>query len=122
MQTRKVLVVVAAALLFGTVGAMAQTDPGDVYTTVTRPRVALGEAYHGADLINRPEVPTNMPAEPNDDIGPMLTLAFDNTSVLTETELNTGMGSALMTPRGGAISSPKQLADREIRRLIRRLD
>jgi hypothetical protein len=28
----------------------------------------------------------------------------------------------LMTPRGGAMSSPKMRADREIKRLIKRLD
>jgi hypothetical protein len=33
-----------------------------------------------------------------------------------------GIGSALVAPRGGTVSSPKQRADREIRKLIRSLD
>lgn len=36
--------------------------------------------------------------------------------------LGASYGSALVRPRGGAFSSPRQQADREIRRLIRRLD
>jgi hypothetical protein len=32
-----------------------------------------------------------------------------------------GAGGALMTPRGSAMSSPKVRADREIRRLVRKL-
>lgn len=31
-------------------------------------------------------------------------------------------GGAIVTPRGGAMSTPKQLADRQINRLIRRLN
>ena len=36
--------------------------------------------------------------------------------------LGASYGSVLVRPRGGAMSSPRQQADREIRRLIRRLD
>lgn len=41
---------------------------------------------------------------------------------MSDGDLSTAMGSVLLAPRGGALSSPRQIADREIRKLIRRLD
>jgi hypothetical protein len=39
-----------------------------------------------------------------------------------EGDFSTGLSAVLIAPRGAAFSSPRQVADREIRRLIRRLD
>ena len=41
---------------------------------------------------------------------------------MADPSTGSSFGSALVAPRGGAMSSPRQRADREIRRLIRRLD
>jgi hypothetical protein len=41
---------------------------------------------------------------------------------MRDSDLSTAMGSVLVAPRGGAMCSPRQIADREIRKLIRRLD
>jgi len=57
-------------------------------------------------------------------IDPTLVLSRDSVTgpVITgDGDLSTGLGSAMLTPRGAAMSSPRQIADREIRKLIRRL-
>jgi hypothetical protein len=57
---------------------------------------------------------------------PALTLSGPSVPVpettATATALNAGFGNALMTPRGAAMSSPKQQADREIKKVIKRLN
>jgi len=65
----------------------------------------------------RPPMP--VPVEP--------ALALDRDALagpvaMTDGELSSGLGSALVAPRGAATCSPRQIADREIRKLIRRLD
>lgn len=58
-------------------------------------------------------------------VDPALTLSRDALSgpvAMTDGNLSSGLGSALVAPRGAAASSPRQIADREIRKLIRRLD
>ena len=121
MRTRKILLVVAVALLLGTVGAMAQSNR-DELVKVRLPRAGLGEMYNRSSLIPRPETTPSMPTPVDPAAGPVVTIQKIDPIFNLDGAMNIGQGSALMAPRGGAISSPKQVADREIRRLIRRLD
>lgn len=120
MRTRKILIVVAVALLLGTVGAMAQDSR---IVTLKRIGVAPGQMYDRTGLVPKPDGPDRMPVVVDSEAtaGPVV-----STSKLDAMGSTLGMsfgeGGALIAPRGGAMSTPQQLADREIRRLIRRLD
>lgn len=48
--------------------------------------------------------------------------ALSGPAAMSDGDLSTGISSVLLAPRGAAFSSPRQIADREIRKLIRRLD
>lgn len=120
MQKRKILVVVAVTLLLGTVGALAQSNGAP--TTVNLPRAGAGEMYSRTGLIPRAESTPSMPTPVETMAGPVESAPKIDPIYNLDGTMGFGQGSALMTPRGGAISSPKQLADREIKRLIRRLD
>jgi hypothetical protein len=120
MQTRKILVVVAVALLLGTLGAMAQTNR-DAVGRVNLPRAAPGEMYSRSGLIPHTEARPGLPAPVQTSEGPIVNVSkIDPIFGMETTNITTG--SALITPRGGAISTPQQQADREIRKVIRRLD
>jgi len=122
MQTRKILVVVAVALLLGTVGAMAQSNRDEV-VKVRVPQAGPGDMYSRSGLIPHPDGTPSMPTPVDPQVGPVADVSrVDSIFNLDGGTMGLGQGSALMTPRGGAMSSPKQLADREIKRLIRRLD
>ncbi len=121
MQTRKILVVVAVALLLGTVSAMAQSNR-DEFAKVQLPRAGAGEMYSRTGLISQAESTPSMPTPVEPMEGPVESTFKTDSAFTMDGSMGFGQGSALMTPRGGAISSPKQLADREIKRLIRRLD
>ena len=120
MQTRKILVVVAVALLLGTVGAMAQSNRDEV-VKVRVPQAGPGDMYSRSGLIPHPDGTPSMPTPVDPQVGPVADVSRVD-SIFNLDGLNSVGGTALMTPRGGAMSSPKQLADREIKRLIRRLD
>jgi hypothetical protein len=89
---------------------------------VSLPNVGEGELYSRSSIIQRPDLgPVPLP-EPQEPAPPAATLRGPNIPVPSIDSAPTGFGSALMTPRGAAMSSPKQLADRQIRRVIKRLD
>lgn len=70
-------------------------------------------------------VPLPMPVPPDDQVGQRSTTADSKLGPrATGSELGAGMfaGGALITPRGGTMSTPEQQADRAIDRLIRRLN
>jgi hypothetical protein len=113
--------IVVLALLAGSTGAFAEGARDQVYG-VNFPNVGEGELYSRSSLLKKPDtgpVPLPVPQEP---APPPVT--FKGPSIPTPSADSTpaGFGSALMTPRGAAMSSPKQLADRQIRRVIKRLD
>jgi len=62
-----------------------------------------------------------MPTPVETSEGPIVNVAKID-PIFSTSAMSISTGSALITPRGGAMSSPQQLADREIRRVIRRLD
>lgn len=120
MHTRRIVSAVAVVLLLGTAGAMAQTM--DEILTPTIPQLDIGDLYRRSDLLptQLQVVPLPQPvyAEP----GPTALEPPRAETSLDHGELGGIGGSALVSPRGGAVFSPKQRADRQIRQLIRRLD
>ncbi len=117
-----VIGIVAIALLVGCTGAFAEGARDQVWG-VNFPNVGEGELYSRASLLKKPDlgpVPLPVPQEP---APPAVTIKGPTIPTAGVGSSNpTGFGSALMTPRGAAMSSPKQLADRQIRRVIKRLD
>ena len=124
MKRLTMTIVATVVLLIGATGALAENT--DRVVTPIMPGQAPGQMYSRADLHPQPEVrPTNMPS-------PVTTPAPVATSSLARGPVSNIVGPAvfsdssvaggsLMTPRGGAMSSPKMKADREIRRVIKRL-
>ena len=130
MRSLKILTLVAVLLLVGTVGAMAQSNR-DQIVRVNMPNVAEGTLYLRSSLIPRvegPPVSLPTPVDPSSAEsltlnGPVANSPVPMASAPKGMSDSIGFGSgALATPRGSAFSSPKARADREIRRLIRRLD
>ena len=109
--TRIVLAVAGVMLLFGT-GAVAG-DLGDTVLSNTN----RGPLYHltKADppRSSSNDVALPMPVEPplpeNLSNGAALGLAFEST------------GFSMLSPRGGTMLTPKQRADRDVQKLIKRL-
>jgi len=105
--------VILALLVLMPAVALAEEEPdnrteiGDV-TDPTGGVVKLNLNYSHAIS----PVPLPMPIEP----------PVRASSTYEQSSGNTSLGgSSIVAPRGGAMSTPKQQADREIRRLIRRL-
>lgn len=117
-----VIGIVAVALLVGSTGAFAQGARDRVYG-INFPNVGEGQLYSRSSIIQLPDtgpVPLPQPQEP---APPAVTFKGPSIPIPGGVQAApTGFGSALMTPRGAAMSSPKQLADRQIRRVIKRLD
>jgi len=120
MRTRKIVVVVAGALLLGTLGAMAQANRDQVLK-VNLPKGTPGQMYDRSGMVPQADGPEPMPVPVDSAAGPVVS-STKLDPMFSSMGMNFGEGSALMTPRGGAMSSPQQQADRAIRRLIRRLD
>jgi hypothetical protein len=118
-----VIGIVALALLAGSTGAFADGARDQVYG-INFPHVGIGDMYLRSSVLQQPTigpVPLPVPQQPTP---PAVT--FKGPSIPTPSvgadATPANFGSALMTPRGAAMSSPKQLADRQIRRIIKRLD
>ena len=65
-------------------------------------------------------VPLPVPIDPES--AAMLASSVKGPSAMPGSALGDSYGNAMVRPRGAAFSSPRQQADREIRRLIRKLD
>jgi hypothetical protein len=85
------------------------------------PAAGPGELYSRGSLIPQPDGTPSMPSPVAPQVGPVSDISRVD-SIFNLDGMNSVGATALMTPRGGAMSSPKQQADREIKRLIRRLD
>lgn len=124
---RKLMIagVAGAVLLLATAGALAGNR--DQLVKPTLPRVSEGQVYDRSDIFPHPDGPPvslPTPVEPSSSTegntdqllnmtGPM---GFDDYGA-------TGaLGSGFVTPRGSTMSTPRMRADREIRRLINRLN
>jgi hypothetical protein len=115
-----ILGIVALALLLGSTGAFAQ-ERNNVLT-VNLPGATEGQLYDRTTLIPKVDAgPVSMPSPPSEGPPPP---AFSTKGPAESfgSVLSAEPGMAMVTPRGGAMSSPKQVADRQIRRLIKRLD
>ena len=124
MKRLNTLIAAAVVLLLGAAGAYA-ADSSCIATPVM-PDVQQGEMYARSSLHPQPEVrPDTMlsPAESGSP-GPVGSLAKGPSTILGSAVLDStgGAGGALITPRGGAMASPKMRADRQIRQMIKRLD
>jgi hypothetical protein len=119
------LALAATVLLVGAAAAYA-ADTSSIATPVM-PGAQEGQMYSRASLHPQPEVrPDTMlsPAEtpPMNAVGSLAKGPVSSILVTGQLDAKGGVGSALITPRGGAMSSPKMRADREIRQMIKRLD
>jgi hypothetical protein len=118
----KILAVAAVVLLVGTVGAMA--DARDELVKVQLPGGSEGQLYSRSSLIPEPEIAPPLPTPVDPVPAPMDIAKTGPTAnpVMFSTMSSDTAGAVLVAPRGGAMSSPKARADRQIRLLIRRLD
>jgi hypothetical protein len=115
-----VIGIVALALLLGSTGAFAQ-EQGRVLT-VSLPGATEGQIYDRTTLIPKVDSgPVSLPSPPSEGPPPP-SVTFKGPAESFGSVLSAEPGMAMITPRGGAMSSPKQVADRQIRRLIKRLD
>jgi hypothetical protein len=115
-----ILGIVAFALLMGSTGAFAQGHDGIV--SVNLPGVAEGEMYDRTTLIPKVDKgPVALPSPPSAGV-PAAALGKNGPSGIFGSLMSAEPGLAMVAPRGAAMSSPKQVADRQIKRLIRRLD
>jgi hypothetical protein len=115
-----ILGIVALALLLGSTGAFATGRESAL--TVSLPGATEGALYDRTTLIPHPDSgPVSMPSPPvNGPPPPAAT--FKGPAEAFGSVLSGEPGLAMVTPRGAAMSSPKQVADRQIKRLIKRLD
>jgi hypothetical protein len=115
-----ILGIIALALLLGSTGALAQAR--DQLISPHLP-AGVGEKvlYDRTTILPKVERKVELPV-PSDDLPVVSNVTFKGPSDSFGSVLLAEPGMAMLTPRGGAMSSPKQVADRQIRRLINRLD
>jgi len=115
------LVVCAGVLLYGSVTAGETEYEAPQWRVVKAASDPMGIVKFARKFptVEGPRPPMPVPIEP------LLTLSRDAITgpvTMTGGEGSVSFGSALLAPRGAAMSSPQELAEREIRKLIRRLD
>jgi len=123
MKVIRFTAILAIVALAGTVGAMAQTSRDQV-SAAKLPGVGLGELYDRSLLLPEPDgspVPLPTPVDPALANAGLSKSGPTASTMPIPMQAGDGTGG-LLTPRGGAMSTPKQRADRQIRQLIRRLD
>lgn len=119
-----------AALVLAAVPAVMAGNRDGISTPILPATIAVGGLYDSSQLFpqseDAPPVSLPMPSEPTelnllkDDVAVSPVVPFGGSS---KADYGASLGgSALVSPRGGGpLSSPQQLAEREIDRLIRRL-
>ena len=121
------LAVVSVVLLCGAGVILAGSPPKPIWVNLD---LELGEAYRHRDHIAQYEVevfPMPQPVDPTPTNGKAfaqqgpVSSAANGLQSFSKAGLSVGAG-ALLAPRGAGFSSPRQRADREIRRMIRRID
>jgi hypothetical protein len=115
-----ILGIVALAMLLGSTGAFAQA--GDKIWTVSLPGATEGQIYDRTTLIPHPDHSLMSLPSPPTQGPPPPAATFKGPKESFGSVLSAEPGLAMITPRGAAMSSPKQVADRQIKRLIKRLD
>jgi hypothetical protein len=105
---------IAVALILSSSALMA-TDRYD-FMIVVVPDVELGEMYDKSEIFQPALAPVNKPLG-----GPAETGAKAGSSFSLGSGEVPQSGSAIVAPRGGSVYTPKQRADREIKKLIRKL-
>ena len=108
--------VVVLALLLASTGLYASNR--DVIKVATMPPDS--GIYDRTLLRPDPNVITDMPSTPQAGGTPLALAKIGPTDQAVQTLGEPGL--SLVTPRGAAMSSKKQIADRQIRRIIKRLD
>jgi hypothetical protein len=120
VRGKRILGVVAVVLLASFVGVLAAD-------AINTPRVPPRSGWYNRSSVV-PQVERSMvmprPADPASPNGIPMAKSGPVSQVSTESAKGgtPSAGGALMTPRGGAMYTPKMRADREIKRLISRLD
>ena len=121
MRMTKLLWVALAVLVVSTA---AMADNRDVFNKVELPNASLGEIYDSNNLVpseHLVKLPSVTPDTPPEGAIPAGRAAGPQ-SVPSMSAMLDMHGSSLVAPRGSAMSSPEQQAEREIHRLIRKLD
>ncbi len=122
-KTVRMIALLSVAAMLATLGAAAATR--DDLSTPNFPDVQEGELYDRNDIFTAPQdgvqhpmaravSGAGFPAQAASRPGPV--------AINSEKLSFGGGGSALVSPRGGTISTPRMQADREIHRLIRKLN
>ena len=116
----RLLLLVPACASLVLLGTGAETN--EEQTTILERAINPGGIIKFAKkLPTRPDTPTDLPP-PSDPPGAGQPLAGPKGFAMSASGAVGGFGSALVTPRGAPMASPKQQADREIRKLIRSLN
>ena len=122
-NTARIVALVGVIALAASFAVMA-TDRSDIVTPNLPPTVE-GTMYDRTELWPLPDdgVQIPRPVAGNDgNTHDACTLRPGPVAGGGAEKLSFGGGSAIVTPRGGMVSTPQMQADREIQRLIRKLD
>ena len=130
MRSLKILALAGVLLLVGTAGAFAQSSQHPI-ERINVPLGAEGTLYYRSTLFPKVEghpgsLPTPVGPESTNGAAASGPVASDAGLMVVSPKGSSGSfglgGGSLVSPSGSAFSSPKVRAEREIRRLIRRLD
>jgi hypothetical protein len=119
-NTVKILGLLSVVAVVASFAVMA-TDRSEIQTP-NLPDAAEGEMYDRTDIWPAPAdgVQRPMPVSSND--GTSQPTSTRPGPIAGSEKLSFGVGSAIVSPRGGMVSTPQMRAEREIGKLIRQLD
>jgi hypothetical protein len=94
-------------------------SPIQLFVKAADPKTGLVKLARRFDVVDGMVTPMPVPVEPE---SMRFDAALSGPAAMAGGDTSTAVGNVLLAPRGGAMASPRELADREIRKLIRRLD